>query len=290
MASAESIAGDWATEPEFLDRGGRQLAYASYGDPAGRPVLFCHGMPGSRLLGRLLSAAAAERDIHLVAPDRPGIGDSDDADGGIDDWPDDAAALLSHVDADRAGVLGFSGGAPFALACHRLDAVEGVTLVSGVGPPGVGETGRTQQAMGALARSVPWLCSPLVRLQRRILARQDPEAALDLVAQAPPDIDGLAVDDIARLVKADVLAATAGGPSGFVRELGLLAQPWPLDLADVSVPVTVVQGQHDTNVAPETGEALAQRLPEADLVRVDSDHLGSLCVAAGHALRGPTPV
>ncbi|MFC6756858.1 MULTISPECIES: alpha/beta fold hydrolase [Haloarcula] len=165
-----------------------------------------------------------------------------------------------------------------------------MTLVSGAGPPGVGETGRAQRAMGALATYAPWLCSPLVRLQRRLLARQDPQAALDLVAQESPETETLATDDIARLVKADLLAATAGGPSGVVRELGLLARPWPFDLADVSVPVTVLQGQRDTNVAPETGETLARRLPEATLERVDSDHLGTLCVAAGPALRGPTPV
>ncbi len=290
MASAESIAGDWSTEPEFLDRDGRALAYATYGDPTGRPVLFCHGTPGSRLLGRLLDAPAAERGVHLVAPDRPGIGDSEDAERGIAEWPEDAAALLAHVDADRAGVVGFSGGAPFALACHQLDAVASVTVVSGVGPPGVGETGRTQRAMGALSRYVPWLCGPLVRVQRRLLARQDPEAALDLVTREPPETETLSTADIARLVKADVLAATADGPSGVVRELGLLARPWSLDLADVSVPVTVVQGQRDTNVAPETGDALAGRLPEADLVRVDSDHLGTLWEAAGPALHGPTPV
>ncbi|MDS0281850.1 alpha/beta fold hydrolase [Haloarcula onubensis] len=290
MVPAAATAEESTDTAQYVTVGQRRLAYATYGDPTGRPVLFCHGTPGSRLLGRLLDAPATERGIRVIAPDRPGIGDSDGAAVGIDDWPDDAAALLSHLDADRAGVLGFSGGAPYALACHRLAAVESVTLVSGAGPPGVGETGRAQRAMGALARHVPWLCSPLVRLQRWALARRDPDAALDLVAQRPPETEALSTDEVARLVKADVLAATARGPSAVVRELGLLAEPWPVDLRDVSVPVTVFQGRRDRNVAPETGAALARRLPEATLERVDSDHLGSLCVAAGRALRGPTPV
>ena len=287
---ATTTASDRPADPECLDRDGRRLAYATYGDPAGRPVLFCHGTPGSRLLGRLLDAAATERGIRLLAPDRPGIGDSEDADRGIDDWPDDAAAVLDHVDADEAGVLGFSGGAPFALACHRIEAVESVTLVSGTGPPGLADVGRAQRAMGALARYAPWLCGPLVRVQRRVLARQSPRAALDLVAREPPETDTLSTGEVARLVKSDVLAATANGPAGVVRELALLAQSWPVDLGDVSVPVSVFQGRLDTNVAPETGAALARRLPEATLERVDSDHLGTLCVTAGRALRGPTPV
>ncbi|WP_262179482.1 alpha/beta fold hydrolase [Haloarcula laminariae] len=290
MVPAEPTAGDWSTDPQYLALDGRRLAYETYGDPTGRPVLFCHGTPGSRLLGRLLDAPAAERGVCLIAPDRPGIGDSDNADRGIADWPDDAAALLARLDADAAGVVGFSGGAPFALACHRLDAVESVTVVSGSGPPGVGDRGRAQRAMGALARHVPRLCAPLVRLQRWALGRQGPDAALDLVADTPPETEALTTDEVAELVQADVLAATSRGPGGVVRELGLLAEPWPFELDAVSVPVAVLQGRRDTNVAPATGEALADRLPDATLERVDSDHLGTLCLAAGRALRGPTPV
>ena len=40
-------------------------------------------------------------------------------------------------------MLGFSGGGPFALACHRLDRIERVSLVSGAGPPGHGRCGPT---------------------------------------------------------------------------------------------------------------------------------------------------
>ncbi|WP_324665928.1 alpha/beta fold hydrolase [Haloarcula sediminis] len=290
VAAPETVPYPDSADPQHLTVDGRRLAYATYGDPTGRPVLFCHGTPGSRLLGRLLAAPAAKRGVRLIAPDRPGVGASEDAAVGIDGWPEDASALLAYLGADEAGVVGFSGGAPFALACHRLDAVQSVTLVSGTGPPGVGDRGRAQRAMGALARHVPWLCAGLVRLQRWALGRQGPAAALDLVAERPPETDALGPDEIARLVEADVLAATAGGPSGVVRELGLLATPWPFELGDVSVPVAVFQGRHDTNVAPTTGGALADRLPDATLERVDSDHLGTLCVAAERALRGPTPV
>lgn len=278
------------SSPESLTVGERRLAYTSYGDPTGRPVVFCHGTPGSRLLGRVLDAPAARRGVRLIAPDRPGIGDSADAPMGIDDWPDDVAALLSHLDAGAVTVLGFSGGAPFALACHRLDRIDGVTLISGVGPPEIADIGVTQQAFGTLACHTPWLLAALVRLQRWALARRDPEAALGLVADGRPETDVLPTDDIARIVHDDLLASTAGGPSGVVREFSLLARPWPVDLSSVSVPVTVFQGRHDTNVAPSTGEALAGRLPSATLELVDSDHLGTLCVAGERALRGPTPV
>lgn len=276
--------------PQFCHLGQRRLAYATYGDPDGRPVLFCHGTPGSSVLGRLLDAAAAQRGVFLIAPDRPGIGRSDPHPVGIDDWPADVEALLAHLDAESAGVVGFSGGAPFALACGRLDRVEWVSLVSGTGPPDVGDTGRTQRVFAALARTAPWLLAPVFRLQRWLLARRDPDAALALVADGRPETDDLSAEEVARLVEADLLESTATGPRGVVRELGLLAEPWPFDLASVDVPVALYQGQRDTNVDPATGEALARRLPDATLERVDADHLGTLCVAGRRAVRGPTPV
>jgi len=292
MVPATATASDLFDEqsPQSLDVDGRRLAYATYGDPGGRPVVFCHGTPGSRLLGRMLDAPAAQRGVRVIAPDRPGIGASEDAPVGIDDWPADVAALLDHLDHERAEMLGFSGGAPYALACHRLDRIEGVTLVSGSGPPGVGETARTQRLLGALCRTVPWLAGPVFALQRWAIERGDPGDALALVADGRPETDELSPDDVARLVKADVLEATAGGTGGVIRELAALSKPWPFALDSVSVPVTVYQGRHDTNVAPQTGAALADRLPDATLERVDSDHLGTLCVTARRALSGPTPV
>ena len=215
-----------AQSPEYLDIDGRRVAYATYGDPEGRPVVFCHGTPGSRLLARLLDAPATRRGVRVLAPDRPGVG----------------------------------------------------------------ESGRTQRLLGWLSRTAPWLAAPLFGLQRRALARGDPDDALALVADGRPETDALSADEVARLVKADVLEATAGGPSGVVRELGLLSSPWPIALDSVSVPVTVFHGRYDTNAGSETGEALVRRLPDATLERVDSDHLGTLCVAAPRALSGPTPV
>ena len=277
-------------DPEVCRIGERQVAYETVGDPTGRPVLFCHGTPGSRLLVRLLEGPAAERGLRLVAPDRPGIGASDPSDGGIEAWTDDVRALFSHLGIDSAEVLGFSGGAPYALACHRLPAVDHVTLVGGVGPPAVGDVGRTQRVLGYLARTTPWLLGPLLRLQRLVLARRDPSAALDLLAARPPDHRRLTDAEVARLVKADLLAATAQGTATLVEAFATLGRPWPFALGDVEVPVTVVQGRRDGNVPPETGPALVEHLPDATHRPVDADHLGSLLASVQYLHASPTHV
>jgi pimeloyl-ACP methyl ester carboxylesterase len=289
MASAPPIpATDWLPDDSETDSlslpNGRQLAYATYGDPDGYPVLFCHGTPGSHVVARLLAAPARERGVHLIAPDRPGIGNSSDATVGITDWPDDAAHLLSHLDVDAAGAVGFSGGGPFAMACHRLPEIERVSLIGSSGPPAIGSTGRVQQFVGALSRHAPWALGRLFRLQRWFALRRDPSYTVGFVAEETPETDALTADEVARVVRADMLTSMARGPGGVIREQRLLSQPWPFALEDISVPVSVFQGRDDANVAPSTGKALAQRLPDASLDLVDSDHLGTLTTAGDDAL------
>lgn len=262
----------------------RRLAYATYGDADGYPVLFCHGTPGSHAIARLLAAPAREHGMHLIAPDRPGIGNSPDAPVTIDDWPDDVETLLSHLAVDSAGAIGFSGGGPFALACHRLPEIQRLALLGGSGPPSVGATGRVQQFVGTLSRHAPWALGRLFRLQRWFAVRRDPSYAVGFVAEETPETDALDADEVSRIVRADMLTAMARGPSGIIREQRLLSQSWPFALEDVSVPVTVFQGRRDANVAPSTGRELAQRLPEASLELVDSDHLGTLAAAGDDAL------
>ncbi|MBV0902425.1 alpha/beta fold hydrolase [Haloarcula salina] len=262
----------------------RRLAYATYGDPDGDPVLFCHGTPGSHVVARLLDTPARERGVRLIAPDRPGIGGSTDAPVGLDDWPADAAALLSHLGVESAAAVGFSGGGPFALACHRLPEIERIALVGSSGPPEIGSTGRVQQFVGTLSRHAPWALGRLFRLQRWVALRRGPSYAVDFVADETPETDALSADEVARIVRADMLTAMARGPSAVVREQRLLSEPWPFDLADVSVPVAVYQGRDDANVSPSTGRALADRLPRASLELVDADHLGTLTAAGDDAL------
>ena len=55
---------------------GRSLAYAEFGDPDGRPVLFFHGTPGYRLNPWTTDAELRSLGVRLIALDRPGVGRS----------------------------------------------------------------------------------------------------------------------------------------------------------------------------------------------------------------------
>jgi len=49
---------------------GRRLGYAEYGDPAGAPLLFFHGTPGSRRVARWADPVARRRGIRLIGAAR----------------------------------------------------------------------------------------------------------------------------------------------------------------------------------------------------------------------------
>lgn len=53
---------------------GRKLGYADYGDPNGKPILYQHGTPGSRMEATRYHALGKELGLRVVSLDRPGYG------------------------------------------------------------------------------------------------------------------------------------------------------------------------------------------------------------------------
>src|SRR5512140_2489608 len=88
---------------------GRNLSYAEYGDPQGRPLIGFHGMPGSRYFMSILDAPARQAGLRLVAPERPGYGGSSPWRGGLLDYTRDVLALADALKFERFAVLGVSG-------------------------------------------------------------------------------------------------------------------------------------------------------------------------------------
>ena len=118
-------------------RSGRKVEVEEYGDRAGHPLLFFHGLIGSHHQASYVAEEARRAGLRIIAPNRPGVGRSEfvaraSALEAVDDIEDIAAAL----GLDEFSVIGISGGAPYALAAlYRLgDRIRTVTIISGMGP------------------------------------------------------------------------------------------------------------------------------------------------------------
>src|SRR5437588_8908116 len=96
---------------------GRLVAWAAWGEPAGRPLLQLHGTPGSRLGCSPDRGLYQRLNAQLVTFDRPGYGRSSvQRDRTILSVAEDAVAVADALGWDRFSVLGVSGGGPHALA------------------------------------------------------------------------------------------------------------------------------------------------------------------------------
>jgi len=248
---------------------GRQLGYVDYGDPAGHPVMLCHGLPGTRLQGHPDRSVVASLGIRMIGIDRPGYGLSDYQQGRtLLDWPDDIQAIADSLALERFAVLGISGGGPYAAACAWKipERMTTVVLVSAMGPADDPEAIQNMPLLNrfllASAKYGEW---PL-RL---------PAAALVAIAQSWPDQylsfmnSHLPAPDQAiyyraemrAFVKEDVAEAFRQGTRGAVRDIILLARQWGFRLQDISVPVQLWHGEQDTTVPVQIGHTLAAALP-----------------------------
>src|SRR5258708_11482302 len=93
-----------------LSRGdGSVIAVEVAGEQGAAPVLLCHGLADSRLSARSFTRAAPELGLRIVAPDRPGVGETDPRRlRRLAGWGEDAALGLDGVRGAPAGLLGHS--------------------------------------------------------------------------------------------------------------------------------------------------------------------------------------
>jgi pimeloyl-ACP methyl ester carboxylesterase len=237
--------------------GGRRLAYSVLGHPRGHPVFYCHGFPSSKREALLLDRTALRIGVRVLAPDRPGCGDSDpQPHRGFDDWADDLAALADRLDLERFAVLGVAGGAPYALACAaRLpERLSGCALVCPLGPVYLDAVLSTMAWPSRLllgsARRAHWL-PPLILggVTARLLARRPDSVEGIRAYHAPPaDRDALARPEVRAILGGAVRDAMRHGASGALQDLRLYTSPWPIPLERIALRVDLWHGEADGTV------------------------------------------
>ncbi|MFB6269676.1 MAG: alpha/beta fold hydrolase, partial [Halobacterium sp.] len=245
MPSTEQPApADYGDAVELPD--GRTLAYAEYGDPDGVPVFFFHGTPGSRVSGSVARDEKADVGARVVAPDRPGMGRSDyQAGRSLADWPEDVEVLADELGFDEYGVVGFSGGGPYALACASLtpERVTRCAVVSGVAPPDVtnDEQGWFERAVSASTRLSPHLGRPLTWLMGRVI--DDADGFTDVVGDPKDgDLADPRLGETGRIMLSDFREGVRQGSLALAADFSVVHGDWGFDLGDVAVPTRVFHG------------------------------------------------
>ena len=249
---------------------GRRLGYAEYGDPAGRPLIFLHGTPSSRVMFRLGDRAAREAGVRLIAPDRPGLGLSDpDPNRTILDFADDVASLADRLSLDRFPLAGVSGGGPYAAACGarlggRLTALGLVSAMAPVASPAIRKHLKARYSViYGLGRRSRLMTALGTKLFRRIFAgNPDRVMRFAMSAMAGPDRDILADAWTRTCLIRSAEDAFSQGASGLAAELRLMSRAWGFEASEIPVPTFLWHGEADTVVPAAFGRWLAERIPD----------------------------
>jgi len=263
---------------------GRAVEYLDVGDPAGRPVVFLHGTPGTAGSAALLEGAARRQGVRLLAVSRPGYGATTTTAPGLLSVGHDVGELASGVGVGDFAVLGTSGGGPFALATSVAlgSRVRDVLVAAGAGPyrllaPQV-LTPEDAQALDLLAAgdvetAVALVTAEVSRDFDALMQLPASEFPTAFAANVPPGERYFATrPEEGAIFFADVRRALERY-DGFVRDNLSWLGTWDFAVDDVLAPVQLSYGGNDAMVPPSNGEWLAARLPTSTLtIHPDAGH------------------
>lgn len=258
-------------------RDGRILGYAEYGNPNGKPLFDFHGHPGSRLEARFLAEQAVKANIRLIGMDRPGMGLSTYQPGRrLLDWPEDVRELADQLGIDRFGVVGFSGGGPYALACASQlpDRLTACGIIAGVG--------HLKPFLAFLSQWLPWLMLPLVSGNFRN-EEQAQRSLMKFSQRWPePDRQSLLVSGVREIMAASLVDGLRQGTKGAAYDGVLLGRSWGFQLEDIHCTnLHLWHGEQDQEVSVAAGRETAERLAQCKATFYTEDGHSSLI--ANHA-------
>ena len=260
---------------EITTADGRALEVLTAGDQGGFPWVYHGGSPSAAVLFEPLDAAAREAGLHLVTYSRPGCGGSSPRlpEQGAPRFVDDVAdtvAVLDGLGLDDFVTLGWSGGGPRALACAALlpgrcraaTSLAGVAPLLGMGPDWyLGMAPENVAEYSAAVAGASWYEAYLETEFLPVLTAtaDDITAALgDLLS----DVDRAALDQPYAAWLAEMFARSGAQGVVGVRDDGLAAvADWGFDLASITTPTAIWQGDQDAMVPLAHGRWLAENVP-----------------------------
>jgi pimeloyl-ACP methyl ester carboxylesterase len=235
---------------ELVD--GRNIGYATWGDPEGTTVFLGHGMPGSRLdrySGLDDPQWVRRRRVRFVGIDRPGYGYSDPwPEANLLDCAEDFVRVADHLGLERFAALGVSGGARYVIALGAL-APERIGRIAVVCAAEIGlDEGETPEEMAAD-----------IGEQARML-RENPEEWYAGLVTEVPEVDRLVLErpEVRAVFFEMFQEAVRQGAVGWIDDVLRQERPWPFGLDEIEADVRFHHGEDDTLAPPQYAKELAE--------------------------------
>lgn len=260
---------------------GRRLGFREYGCANGMSVIALHGTPGSRMKFAIAHDVSCALGLRLICPDRWGYGLTEaPAKPSLPAYGSDVAELATALGVDRFGVVGISGGGPFAaaIAASIPRSVVATALVAPVGrvTTRIERTGVSpfHRFCFCVLPRLPGATAAVFTIFRGVLAANAAAAMKVAGARACVSDRKTLADPATRLRLAQTFRmGLAPGVRGPMIDMALFARDWGFDLASATSPARGWIGTADRNVPVAAASRLIEAFPQSELTVVpDAGH------------------
>jgi pimeloyl-ACP methyl ester carboxylesterase len=269
---------------------GRDLEYATLGDPSGPTIFFHHGTPGSNRLLVTLAPLLERGNFYFVTISRAGYGRSSRREGrAVADVVTDVRRVLDELRRVSYVALGWSGGGPHAIACAASDAPRCGAAVSlaGVAPidagfdwtEGMGPSNVEEFELAMRGGPEHEASGEAVAATMLAATEDDIVDAFDGLLSAP-DLAVFSDRHEREVFAAAMNHAFVEGWRGFYDDDRAMMSSWGVDLGSIQVPVSIWYGDEDLMVPPTHGAWLSANIATATPRHHPGD--GHLSIVTSH--------
>jgi len=259
--------------PQFKLKDGRELEILDNGINSDSAIVFHHGTPGHASMWSDWLESAASAGIRAIAYSRAGYGTSDRHPGrSVISINNDIAQILDGKNIEKFVSIGWSGGGPHCLANTLEPRNVGAISLAGVGAYGVGDLDflagmgpENHDEFGAalMGEAVidKWMQDNAGSM-KSVTGAEIREAFGGLIGDADKAVlEGEAADHMA----ASMRSALAVSFDGWIDDDLVFIKPWGFDLASITKPVFIWQGDDDFMVPHAHSYWLEKHIPTATL-------------------------
>jgi pimeloyl-ACP methyl ester carboxylesterase len=250
---------------------GRNLAFKEYGSHDGNPLFYFHGGMSNHSDIAFADAFCKKNNIRIIAPDRPGTGDScRQKNRRLLDWAEDARQLAGHLKLPQVPVLAWSLAGPYGLACAAKypQIFPRVITIGTTGPitdlHSVNELGLSADRL--LLKAPRWLDQSLsfVFAWASYLPKAFLKAQLIKELGDSPDagvIGKLSPEEVSNYF----CNAVKRGGSGIIDDYRAIEGDWGFDLSSIKSEVHILHGAEDLVCPVSIAHKLQESIPQAKL-------------------------
>ena len=259
--------------PQFKVRDGREVEILDNGINSERAIIFHHGTPGHASAWSSWLEEAALSGVRAISYSRAGYGTSDRNPGrSVISINNDIAQILDAKNISKFVSIGWSGGGPHALANTFEPRNVGAISLAGVGAFGAADLDflegmgpENHDEFGAALKGeaviTQWMNENAVPM-KQVTGNDIREAFGGLIGDADKAVlEGVVAGEMAATMRNGLAVSF----DGWIDDDLVFVKPWGFDLAAITKPVILWQGDDDFMVPHAHSYWLEKHIPTAQL-------------------------